>query len=126
VRPSAGRYVVIREDEIVGWTDLEFPLTGGTHAAGIFHPGPAFKAVRPVFDLYDQAGREDREAIRSFARARDALGLTVFEWGDLPLAAQVLLITVSDRRAVHMLITDERYWSRFPELRTQWFRPREA
>jgi hypothetical protein len=109
------QYVVMCGIYVVGWTDLEVAMDDGRSAAGVLEPGPHYHLVKGVFDLYRDAAPDDHSALAAYVRARDALGLTIYETSSLPLAATVQLISEwpNRRKIIHVSVTDERYWIRF-------------
>lgn len=111
--PPNKRYAIAMPIAVVGFTNLEFPITRGARAAGFLQIAEGYDLVRDVFRLYRQAGPRDRELLRRFVRERDALGLTVQDGGSLPLAAKVELISEwnGGRIVIHVAIRDDRYWN---------------
>ena len=111
--PPNKRYAIAMPIALVGFTNLEFPITRGARAAGFLEIAEGYDLVRDVFRLYREAGPRDRDLLRRFVRERDALRLTVQDGGSLPLAAKVELISEwkDGRIVIHVSIRDERYWS---------------
>lgn len=112
-RPWPRRYAITGVPGIVGYTSLEYALEWRQRAAGVVSVGPGYARVRDVFALYRQA-RDDRDLLRAYVQARDALRLQLEDGGTLPLAATVEWINEWDARRiiVHAAIGDERYWAR--------------
>lgn len=103
---------VYRANTLIGTTNLEVIVEPGARVAGLFHPTPAFSAVRSVFALYRQAiDRKDAYMLRDFVRRRDQLKLRVLLAGK-PLDAQVELISTwtAAIHVVHIACRDSRMW----------------
>ena len=111
--PPTKRYAIALPMAVIGFTNLEFPITRGARAAGFLQVAEGYDLVRAVFQLYRQAGARDRELFRRFVRERDALRLAVQDGGTLPLAAKVELISEwnDGRIVIYVAIRDDRYWN---------------
>jgi len=103
---------VYRGNTLIGTTNLEVIVEPGARVAGLFHPTPAFSAVRSIFALYRHAvDRNDAYMLREFVRRRDQLKLRVLLAGK-PLDAQVELISTwtAAIHVVHIACRDPRMW----------------
>ena len=111
--PPNKRYAITTPIAVIGFTNLEFPITRGARAAGFLEIADGYDLVREVFRMYRRAAPGDRELLQRFVRERDALGLTVQDGGSLPLAARVELISEwnAGRIVIHVAIRDNRYWN---------------
>jgi hypothetical protein len=110
--PWPRRYAITSPDGVVGYTNLEFPVDRGERAAGTVIPADAYDAARAVFALYHEAAG-DRERLRRFVEARDALHLSVTDGAPVPLQARIELISEAEpgRIVAHVATSDGRYWA---------------
>lgn len=69
-------WVIHRGDEQVGTACLSWHDAGMNVRGGEFVPGPGYSAVQPVFQLFAESD-QNKELMRQYYAARDALGLAV-------------------------------------------------
>ena len=115
------RHTVKLHNVIVGHSELEEidPMLG--RAWGVFRPGLGYELVQPIFHLFTQAvpmpGGEplDQEKLARYHAARDRLGLELVDSSGARIATTTIHIADYSQRTgrveLHVLISDENYWS---------------
>jgi hypothetical protein len=106
-------FAVYRSATLLGTSGLEHTVVPHERAAGRFYVTPAFRSVVAVFTKYRAAARsDDPELMRSYVRALDALGLSLWE-GGVRLHARVELVSTwgINLHVLHVSGSDERLWA---------------